>query len=489
VSVGTASVQTDTSGNFSLSVGTAQGKVIQFTKTGFAATYKSLDNFPGTDIRIDALLKQVDWQVKINPGTENIITSPSGASVTIPVLTGIGEDLIVSLTSFDVSTDEIDAAPGDFSAVDQSGSQATLASAGMIDVDIKGAVTGNSYSLASGTEIYQIAIPITCVPLGTLPATIDRWYFDRATCKWIYDGSLTKSGNFYTGMVKHFSTYNADFKVPETGCISGVIADPGHQGGSLYSIHIDFNYEGLSYHKAYTQTDTVFSVLRLPLNTPILVTVFGYNTGIGKSNTVTITSGTSCANAGTFDLTYPDIAGVTYSKTRNSITINWAYEPPALDNLLVTYWKAFDTIPVVQSYTVSAGTYSTTISSLDQTVYTFRIQAESGVHASSGYSFTTRFADSYTLTVVQTRMDDLGDAFDIYVYLNGSATGQLYASPVSLPLNTQVKLHAELKPGFAGDYEYYWYGNPAITYDNDPSICYVNMSDDLWLTICSYCPR
>ncbi len=493
VSVGNAKTQTDSGGAYDLSVNATDGVVVTFAKYGFASTYRNIAIESDGAAFADTLLKPVDWLGNIDPGVENIITAPNGASVTIPALTGIDEELTVSLATFDVSTNEIQAVPGDFSALSSGGTETQIASAGMISVEIAGAETGASYSLA-GKGPFAVVIPVTCDTSGSLPQSIAKWYFDPSTGKWIEDGTLTLSGNAYTGEVSHFSIWNADVVFSGDGCISGTIEDSAREPGDRYTIGFSFTYDGMSYNKQVSQTALSFSMIRLPVGIPIVVSVANTRTGISQVDTVTISGPGACEQAGPFIIFYPDIRGVTFFKTRDSIRFSWTYEPAGIDELVVSYWKTNVLPQVVQSFTVSPGYYEASISGLDQDVYAFRIQSAWGSDLSTGFSLTTRFADAFILTVEQERNYWEGEpeeAFDFYVYLNGSATGQLYIAPIELPLGTEVKLDAEIKPGFTSDcLEYYWFEFDGLAIDQfDQSICYVTMNDDIWVTICSCCPR
>jgi len=98
--------------------------------------------------------------------------------------------------------------PGDLRAINLGGEEGTLATFGMLGVEIENQ-SGQALQIASGKEV-EITMPIPASQLSTAPATIPLWYYDHDKARWIEEGSAQKIGNQYIGKVKHFSFWNCD---------------------------------------------------------------------------------------------------------------------------------------------------------------------------------------------------------------------------------------------------------------------------------------
>lgn len=98
--------------------------------------------------------------------------------------------------------------PGDLRAINVGGEEGTLATFGMLGVEIEDQ-SGQALQIANGSEV-EITMPIPANQLSVAPATIPLWYYDHDKARWIEEGSAQKIGNQYVGKVKHFSFWNCD---------------------------------------------------------------------------------------------------------------------------------------------------------------------------------------------------------------------------------------------------------------------------------------
>ncbi|HRI58447.1 MAG TPA: carboxypeptidase-like regulatory domain-containing protein, partial [Saprospiraceae bacterium] len=98
--------------------------------------------------------------------------------------------------------------PGDLRAINTGGEQGTLATFGMLGVELADQ-SGQTVQIAAGSEV-EISMPIPADKLAVAPATIALWYYDHDQARWIEEGSAQKVGNQYVGKVKHFSFWNCD---------------------------------------------------------------------------------------------------------------------------------------------------------------------------------------------------------------------------------------------------------------------------------------
>lgn len=105
--------------------------------------------------------------------------------------------------------------PGDLRGIGKDGAEQTLATFGMIAVELT-TPGGEPLQIAAGKEV-EVTMPIPVEKLAAAPAEIPLWYFDVEKSRWIEEGSALKTGNEYVGKVKHFSFWNCDDPFPVIG--------------------------------------------------------------------------------------------------------------------------------------------------------------------------------------------------------------------------------------------------------------------------------
>ncbi len=222
-------VVSDSTGYFSVTVANVtDDDSVRISREGFVIFQKSLRDFSRKILTVEMILKPTDVTIEIDPANPggNKVTAPDGASVFIPELTGISEPLLVSLTRFDANTEKIKSASGDFTTINSSHIETACLSRGILDVSVKGKDSGDSYNL-EGMGSFEITIPVA-VDTGTLPETIPLEYFDTVSCKWIEEGSASRSAddpNCYKGTVTHFSSWNLGNPVQGVN-VYGLLNDP-----------------------------------------------------------------------------------------------------------------------------------------------------------------------------------------------------------------------------------------------------------------------
>lgn len=158
------------------------------------------------------------------------ITFPANAFVTPDGELATGE-ATVQITPWDITSDELNAMPGNGQALDIGGDSAELISAGMITVDVHNA-EGEYLQLApSATAEIQMDLPQASInnQALTIGSTIPMWHFDEDQGLWVEDdttmGTVVASATSPVGLavhaeVSHFSTWNWDFKFDNGGSIN-----------------------------------------------------------------------------------------------------------------------------------------------------------------------------------------------------------------------------------------------------------------------------
>ena len=102
--------------------------------------------------------------------------------------------------------------PGDLTGVNANGETGSLASMGMVAVEMQSSA-GNRLKLKDGAHV-QMVMTLPSSMQGFAPATIPMWYFNEDSGLWEEEGSATLSGGVYTANVSHFSYWNYDAWFP-----------------------------------------------------------------------------------------------------------------------------------------------------------------------------------------------------------------------------------------------------------------------------------
>jgi hypothetical protein len=277
---GTATTTTDANGKFSLTKVqfTADTVLVNVTKDGFFQGSKS---FVSTTKTVNNAKIQL-----ISKPAPSTITASSGGNVAIPAggsvnftggfvnvsdgnaYTGNVAVSTIYLNSTDQNFSE--SVPGNLKGVSVTNQQGVLQSFGVLAVELNDA-SGNKLQLAQG-KTATITLPIPAALLGNAPVSIPLWYFDDVKGWWKEEGTATKKGNNYVGVVKHFSFWSVgdiagsvNLKVSFTDSVSGTAF-----ANKLVTI-IRFDSTSTGDH-----TDSAGTVSGLvPVNEMLIMRVFG----------------------------------------------------------------------------------------------------------------------------------------------------------------------------------------------------------------------
>ena len=211
---------------------------------------------------------------------------------------------------------DINLMPGDMITKNDNGEVKPIESFGAITVTFKDA-NGLELNL---TENAQAKIYIPAV--GELEPTVPLYYFDQNTGFWVKEGEAelisNSQGNFYTGMVSHFTTWNAD-RIYDTVFINGCIED--EEQNRIAGAQV--NSEGRDYigsSSAVTDENGMFSI-PTKMNSTVLI-----------SSTVGAQSRTSSIETTDVDLNLGECIVLNEALTR--IKLNWGLTPSDLDSHL-----------------------------------------------------------------------------------------------------------------------------------------------------------
>ncbi|WP_276501440.1 PKD domain-containing protein [Terrimonas pollutisoli] len=216
VTGGTATATTDASGKFTLTKVqfTADTVVVTATKNGFFEGSKKFaaSNNAVSNAKIQLIPKSVSGSFTATSGGN--VTIAGGGSVNFGsgfVTASNGNaytgNVSVSAHYLDPADQNFSAyAPGELKAAGANNQQGTLQSFGVVAVEMNDAA-GNKLQLASG-KTATITIPIPSTLQSSAPSSTPLWYFDVTKGAWKQEGSATKQGSNYIGVVNHFTFWN-----------------------------------------------------------------------------------------------------------------------------------------------------------------------------------------------------------------------------------------------------------------------------------------
>ncbi|PJB40182.1 MAG: hypothetical protein CO108_15540 [Deltaproteobacteria bacterium CG_4_9_14_3_um_filter_63_12] len=247
VMIGAASATTDAAGQYALRTSAGQ-TVVRFEASGFVDTVERVlvtaDNVSGLDA---VLLPEAAGQ-SLDAAAGGTIDGTRGAQLKAPAGAfvdksggAVSGEVMVHLTPLDPGVAaELAAAPGDLTAVDDSGAGQILESLGMLDVSVK--QDGNRLDIAPGATI-EIRVP---APAGVAapPDEIPLWSFDESAGRWLEEGVATydAASGGYTATIEHLSWWNCD-QVGSATCIGGCVEDENGNpvpGAGIVATGVDY---------------------------------------------------------------------------------------------------------------------------------------------------------------------------------------------------------------------------------------------------------
>ena len=268
------------------------------------------------------LLQPVHAELSFDPTVETQLSVEDTVLVELPANSLIRADgtlatgtVNAELTVINPAID-INLMPGDMITKNENGEVKPIESFGAITVTFKDA-SGLDLNLIENAQA-KINIPA----VGQLEPTVPLYYFDENTGFWVEEGEAelvsNSQGNFYTGMVSHFTTWNAD-RIYDTVFINGCIVD--EEQNRIAGAQV--NSEGRDYigsSSAVTDENGMFSI-PTKMNSTVLI-----------SSTVGAQSRTSSIETTDVDLNLGECIVLNEALTR--IKLNWGLTPSDLDSHL-----------------------------------------------------------------------------------------------------------------------------------------------------------
>ena len=201
-------------------------------KAGYFKAYRTFSATSGVNqVTIKLIEKELVGSIDATSGGN--VTLSNGSKIALPanaVVKAAGGSysgtINVRAAYIDpTASDRGQVVPGSFIATDKNNKRVTLASYGMLAVELESA-SGEKLQIASGAKAtLTTAIPASAQ--ASAPATISLWSVDEQTGIWKEEGTATKSGTNYVGEVSHFSYWNCDIGLPVVGFTATVVNAAG----------------------------------------------------------------------------------------------------------------------------------------------------------------------------------------------------------------------------------------------------------------------
>lgn len=311
VKIGSATTQTDANGIFILKNAGVYDKFayITATKAGFMNGSRALVPTSGTN-HTKIMLLPATVTATVNTGAASNVSLTNGTKITFDgnfktetggTYSGAVNVIVNHLDPADANL--ADKMPGMLFAQAANGDAKLLETYGMVNVELRG--TAGEKLQISNTA--QIEFPITATQQGNAPATIPLWHFDETLGYWKEEGMATKSGNKYTGSVKHFSWWNVDLALQGIFLKFKIVDASGHPLPNIRTTLSDS-------YPANTNSNGEVSGL-VPKNTSFVLKTYAINSCATLLTTQTIGPFTT-------DTTLPDVVVNPSSSSTQIKTIN-----------------------------------------------------------------------------------------------------------------------------------------------------------------------
>ncbi len=191
--------------------------------------------------------------------------------------------------------------PGNLTAINAAGEFRSLATFGMIGVELA-SPGGQKLKIAGGQQV-EIRIPIDPAIVASAPSEIPLWHYDEPTAYWEEEGLAQKVGNEYVGKVNHFSWWNYDAPYPSVQASGKVYFNDLQHPANNVHVWIGPANQGTGWGCGHGTTDINGCYTgAIPADMPLTITILGWDPGCGMATLYT-------ANIGPFasDVVIPDI--------------------------------------------------------------------------------------------------------------------------------------------------------------------------------------
>lgn len=221
ITVGTKTAITDARGYFRINNAALDknAALVSAEKAGYFKAFRTFSAMDGTNQVVIKLIKR-ELAGTINATTGGDVTLANGTKVALQpngvVVAATGADYTGSINVYaayidPTAPDIAEKVPGSFRADDKDGKRVLLSSYGMVSVELASAA-GEKLQVKTGFPA-TLTTPIPVAVQASAPESLPLWYVSEQTGIWKEEGTATKQGASYVGLVKHFTYWNCDIRV------------------------------------------------------------------------------------------------------------------------------------------------------------------------------------------------------------------------------------------------------------------------------------
>ncbi len=249
--------QTDANGKFMIEgVEVADRVSVNASKQGFAKNSTPIGIIEDVENMVLITLAELDYTASFAAADgHSFEIELGGPTVELPAAGFVDAagnaytgNVNVEATFYDLESDfedgnEINATPGDFTAIDGNGEYQRLESYGMFQVNLTD---------DAGNELNIATTAATVIPLQgagyAAGETMPMWSYDEVEGRWMEEGEGTiielDDGTLAVSFeAPHFSTWNCDRPLPTHGCVTGTVrnaAGTPRQGATVRAVGISY---------------------------------------------------------------------------------------------------------------------------------------------------------------------------------------------------------------------------------------------------------
>ena len=232
-------VTSGTDGKFRIDELQAASRVlVNVTSPGYARSQTPMEIMQGVENPLVQTLAELDLVETFAAADGAVLSTDAAVSVELPADNFVDADgeaydgvVTAELTWFELGSpgelgNELDAVPGDFSATRLDGTDVSLESFGMLQVNLFG---DEGQDLDLGGAVAPMRLPLVDVGSADQPVAgeyVPAWSYDEELGKWIEEGEglIVEDADgalFWEFDAPHFSTWNTDVPIQTHGCVSG----------------------------------------------------------------------------------------------------------------------------------------------------------------------------------------------------------------------------------------------------------------------------
>lgn len=219
VTINGVSVQTGDDGRFELKApaGENDRQIINATLIGYATISRIHIGSPLQEMRL-AMKKmqrfdiQPDQPIEVEDERGTRISIPAGGLIRQADGSPAKEPLTLDLHTYDLRNEQM---VGDMTGINAAGETVGLISYGAFEAKFRNA-EGELYNLAPGI-MARISVPVSDGP--DAPDWMPLWYYSLEKGAWIEDGKAVREGDYYSGEVSHFTSWNFDVEFTNPACV------------------------------------------------------------------------------------------------------------------------------------------------------------------------------------------------------------------------------------------------------------------------------